>query len=556
MSDAYWGSVTLNLRFEGGSFIDDKGKTIITNGGATLSSAQFKYGAQSFFANGGYLTTTSSGILANEDFTMEFWCYPTSLGGNTSLVEDIGARSGLIFLAGGTLYWVGSGDSDIGTSGYLSANTWQHVAVSRSSNTLKIFLNGNQVGSGYSSTVLHFNTIANDMYGQQYSGYFDDIRVTKGVARYTSNFTPPDAIWDGSISNSLYSLPSSSLTLTTQVPSYTTTAFSVTSVTLPSTNVSLTVHNPSIALIAFGTLSFSLPSNGLTLIPQILTYIANPFQSTFYLPSSSLNLTVVAAPIISFSFHVPSIALHLNPLGFAYINSMPIRWKILRESKQTNSFQAIVAKLGEGFVQNAPKGLRSKEVSWQVQWVGLTTEEKDIVSNGLTGFGFHINIYWKAPYQDEAETFLSKEPFKVSKDSLLTWNISATLIRKWNNSTNLTLPYSGSLSAPVTQSPCSAYEYTWMGTYPLMACYDWDTSLFGDGETILEVPWRVDGHIILRKTGATLADNIVVEATGSYTIYAIGSSVSASFIESKLHYSTIVASKQQGKVHQHFIIYS
>lgn len=189
--DIYAGNVVLNMRMEGVAISDDTGKVLSLSGTPILSTEQIKYGTQSLKANGGYITTTSMGIAVNEDFTLELWVFPTSLYYNTALVEDVGLRSGLIFLDVGYLYWLGE---DIETSGTLIANTWQHVAVSRASNTLKIFLNGSEVGSGTSTWALSLNTIFNDMYSQQFSGYFDDLRITKGVARYTSNFTPPTQI--------------------------------------------------------------------------------------------------------------------------------------------------------------------------------------------------------------------------------------------------------------------------------------------------------------------------------------------------------------------------
>jgi hypothetical protein len=86
-----------------------------------------------------------------------------------------------------------------GSSGW-SAGTWYHVAVTRSGNTFKLFRNGVQNGS----TVTNSNScpatastgalyVGSDVGGGfgNWNGYIDDLRITKGYARYTTNFTPP-----------------------------------------------------------------------------------------------------------------------------------------------------------------------------------------------------------------------------------------------------------------------------------------------------------------------------------------------------------------------------
>lgn len=78
--------------------------------------------------------------------------------------------------------------------GAVSANTWAHIAVTRSSGVIRAFVNGVQ---GYSTTDTTNYTASYMNVGGYYSttyvmlGYIDDLRITKGVARYTSNFQPP-----------------------------------------------------------------------------------------------------------------------------------------------------------------------------------------------------------------------------------------------------------------------------------------------------------------------------------------------------------------------------
>jgi hypothetical protein len=85
------------------------------------------------------------------------------------------------------------------TGGSLSSSTWYHIAIARSSGSTKMFVNGTQVGSTYSDTQDYTASnivIGADSYtlgADPFNGFIDDLRITKGVARYTSNFTPPTA---------------------------------------------------------------------------------------------------------------------------------------------------------------------------------------------------------------------------------------------------------------------------------------------------------------------------------------------------------------------------
>ena len=86
-----------------------------------------------------------------------------------------------------------------GSSGW-SANTWYYVAVTRSGNTFKLFRDGVQNGATVtnagscpataSTGALYVGAEVGGGFAN-WNGYIDDLRITKGYARYTSNFTPP-----------------------------------------------------------------------------------------------------------------------------------------------------------------------------------------------------------------------------------------------------------------------------------------------------------------------------------------------------------------------------
>jgi hypothetical protein len=179
-----------------------------TVGNAQISTTQSKWGGSSiaFDGTGDYLVGASNPQIAvgSGDFTIEMWIYLTA--------NFDGTGQGLVTAAYNTNFAVigvngGAGNriefyvvNSVLTSGtnYISLNTWTHLAFTRASGTTKIFFNGNQVAS---STSLTGNGAAAPVYvgtlshatGQVMTGYLDDLRITKGFARYTANFTVPTA---------------------------------------------------------------------------------------------------------------------------------------------------------------------------------------------------------------------------------------------------------------------------------------------------------------------------------------------------------------------------
>jgi hypothetical protein len=90
-----------------------------------------------------------------------------------------------------------NGANDVMGSTTIQNNVWYHVAWVRNSSNFRVYLNGVSEASVTSSTDY---TSTQFSIGQRiggttsFTGYIDDLRITKGVARYTANFTPPAAI--------------------------------------------------------------------------------------------------------------------------------------------------------------------------------------------------------------------------------------------------------------------------------------------------------------------------------------------------------------------------
>ena len=114
--------------------------------------------------------------------------FDTLNAGNTTLQMEI-------YSAGTNLYWVKLGGAvGITANSALTANTWQHIAACKSGSSTRLFVNGTQVGSTYTDTDTYDSArweIGRVSGLFPLNGYIDDFRVTKGVARYTANFTAP-----------------------------------------------------------------------------------------------------------------------------------------------------------------------------------------------------------------------------------------------------------------------------------------------------------------------------------------------------------------------------
>ena len=210
--DPYFSNVSLLLHGNGtnGSttIIDSSPspKTVTAVGNAQISTAQSKFGGASitFDGSGDYLTLLNSTGFDFEtaDFTVELFFRSTS-NATDKFILSSSAAGGFFFgfRTGGSTNGYGIGRNGIAwdvESGVLpSLNTWEHVAYTRSGSTLRIFVEGTQVVTATNSLTYGLNgggvRVGLLDSGRTLAGQIDDLRITKGVARYTANFTPPTA---------------------------------------------------------------------------------------------------------------------------------------------------------------------------------------------------------------------------------------------------------------------------------------------------------------------------------------------------------------------------
>jgi hypothetical protein len=168
-----------------------------------------------FDGTGDYLSAPSNTNLSLStsatDFTIEAWVNPNSFGGAVTTIlalwpQTPTGRDQYILATDTTgalsFYWAPFNTASVFiTGGTLQRFTWAHVAVTRSGNTFRLFLNGTQVASGTSTGTAGSDDLTSiGRYGDgatgasptsYWNGYISNARIVKGTAVYTTAFTPP-----------------------------------------------------------------------------------------------------------------------------------------------------------------------------------------------------------------------------------------------------------------------------------------------------------------------------------------------------------------------------
>ena len=159
-------------------------------------------GSVVFDGDGDYLTLASSEDFAygTYDFTWEGFIYASSIPSNAYLL-DHGSNGGAIEMSSsGVLKYYNSATgtgSSLYTTGFgtISINTWYHFAACRKNGTTYLFLNGVLTTSASDTKDYSALALSIGRYGsattQYWNGYISNLRILKGTALYTENFTPP-----------------------------------------------------------------------------------------------------------------------------------------------------------------------------------------------------------------------------------------------------------------------------------------------------------------------------------------------------------------------------
>ena len=177
-------------------------KTVTVNGNTITSALQSKfYGSSGYFdGTGDYLTLANNSDFdfGSGNYTLEVWVYPTDVSTTRNILSrsfngGTGNYSGFILSTSNFLETTTQTAWDVTISKTLTANTWQHLAIVRNGTTWTYYINGVSVGTGTASGSVP--TGPGDLQigrrdGQsEFQGYMGEVRIYKGVAKYTSNFT-------------------------------------------------------------------------------------------------------------------------------------------------------------------------------------------------------------------------------------------------------------------------------------------------------------------------------------------------------------------------------
>lgn len=210
--DTHFSKVTAMFNFDGsdgdttttGLDASNKNLSLTYSTGDQLSNTQKKFGATSLYVADNVILSSSDAFnMGTGDFTLEAWFYFTSFANSFAMFDQwdsSGSTRNQLWHStnnDGKLHWYYAGTSNFTSADpAVSTGAWTHIALVRHSGTLKMYING----TAESNTATHtgqFGRSHTMYFGDQHGGgggapqyYMDDLRITKGLARYTSNFTP------------------------------------------------------------------------------------------------------------------------------------------------------------------------------------------------------------------------------------------------------------------------------------------------------------------------------------------------------------------------------
>lgn len=217
VGDQYFANVVALMHFEGSdastTLTDVTGKSWTAAADAQIDTAQYKFGSSSILFDGtgdyAYCSSSSDFDFGTGDFTIEFWMRSSQSSGSYTGMISVGSGSATgnwmiqnrTTTADCAFWWYDiSGWKSVSTNTNVNDGNWHHIAVTRSGDSVRIFQDGtlkntttgasaHSIGNGSAGL-----NIGRDQYDNgYYNGWLDDLRVTKGVARYTASFTAPTA---------------------------------------------------------------------------------------------------------------------------------------------------------------------------------------------------------------------------------------------------------------------------------------------------------------------------------------------------------------------------
>jgi hypothetical protein len=207
--DPDWANVELMLRMNGTpgatTFTDssEDARTVNLTGAVELTAAQSQFGSSSAAFTGGDLRVAASSTLAPNtgNYTIEGWLRFNSLPAASGFFHfHTGAffpgdysNSWAVGTSGAQWQMYAGGSPSSG--GTVATGQWYHVAFVRNGSAITLYVDGVSTLAATDNRDLSFDSLGfGKLYGgYPLNGYMDEVRVTKGLARYTAAFTPPTA---------------------------------------------------------------------------------------------------------------------------------------------------------------------------------------------------------------------------------------------------------------------------------------------------------------------------------------------------------------------------
>jgi hypothetical protein len=190
-------------------------RTVTVVGAAQVDTAQSVFGgASGLFVSNDRLTVPDHADFdfGAGDFTLDFRVRFNAVSSTRVILgkSPVGVGSWLVYLTGGVLVFYASSNGsswDLVNGATIltpSTNTWYHVAVVRNGTNIVRYADGTSAGStGVSTTALadtsDIVTIGGLSGATGLDGWLDEVRISKGIARWTSNFTPPAAAYSSDL---------------------------------------------------------------------------------------------------------------------------------------------------------------------------------------------------------------------------------------------------------------------------------------------------------------------------------------------------------------------
>lgn len=181
---------------------------LTAGGNAQIDTAQSKFGGSSLLLDGTGDSVSFDGSNADftfgtADFSIDWWMRTNDAaleGGAVRRILGMGGsatRPDIYINTNGTLeFGISTGAIETSTTS-VADGAWHHCAITRAGTALRLFIDGVQEGGGATNST-NFDGANPSYIGRyqvsaigHYNGWIDEFRISKGIARWTANFTPP-----------------------------------------------------------------------------------------------------------------------------------------------------------------------------------------------------------------------------------------------------------------------------------------------------------------------------------------------------------------------------